>query len=369
MPSLYDAVLAPQAWPWVLTQVADAVGVDSVDFLVTAPGGKSGFGPRSGRISPEADRLYREYYGSISPRRKLAQRMPVGAFMICHHHFDDDFVRRDEFYNDFCIPMGLRYLATTSLWRENGQDVGVGFQRRVGGEPFAERDLGRLRPLLPHLRRVMQIQHRLSTLEADLASQGTLLDRLDCGVIVVDSQGRVRRCNKAADDILWLADGLRIRDRRLQTDDHDASEKLARLIGEAAQCAMGGSPHKGGGEVAVPRREGAHPLLLLVAPLPATSASRLFDNEPSVAIFVSTLDARETPEQRYINLFKLTPAEARLAVRLAAGDTLDQVAEAFSLSKYTVRAQLRALMGKTGTNRQAELVRLLSTVAGFRSFE
>jgi len=186
---------------------------------------------------------------------------------------------------------------------------------------------------------------------------------------VVDSQGRVRRCNKAADDILWLADGLRIRDRRLQTDDHDASEKLARLIGEAAQCAMGGSPHKGGGEVAVPRREGAHPLLLLVAPLPATSASRLFDNEPSVAIFVSTLDARETPEQRYINLFKLTPAEARLAVRLAAGDTLDQVAEAFSLSKYTVRAQLRALMGKTGTNRQAELVRLLSTVAGFRSFE
>lgn len=102
-------------------------------------------------------------------------------------------------------------------------------------------------------------------------------------------------------------------------------------------------------------------MLLLVAPLPAMSAQYFWRAEPSVAVYITDPDARTpSPEARLAGMFRLTPAEARLAARLADGDSLDEIAAAFGLSKYTLRAQLRALMDKTDTHRQAALVRLLS---------
>ncbi len=60
-------------------------------------------------------------------------------------------------------------------------------------------------------------------------------------------------------------------------------------------------------------------------------------------------------------LYGLTPAEARLVRGLADGRRLDQLAEAFGISKETARTQLRHIYAKTGTNRQAELVCLVLT--------
>jgi len=54
----------------------------------------------------------------------------------------------------------------------------------------------------------------------------------------------------------------------------------------------------------------------------------------------------------------LTPAEARLAAALATGATLEQIAAAHRVTEATLRSQLRSIFSKTGTSRQAELVRL-----------
>jgi len=52
---------------------------------------------------------------------------------------------------------------------------------------------------------------------------------------------------------------------------------------------------------------------------------------------------------------------------LARGYRLDQVAESLGVAYETVRKHLKQVFGKTGTARQAELVRLLVTgPAGLR---
>jgi DNA-binding CsgD family transcriptional regulator len=105
-------------------------------------------------------------------------------------------------------------------------------------------------------------------------------------------------------------------------------------------------------------------LLLTVVPLPALSAAHFWRAEPAVAIFIADPEARPRDlSERFAQLFGLTPAEARLAARLAAGDSPAAVAEALGLSKHTIRVQLKALMDKTDTHRQAELVRLLMLAA------
>ena len=62
-------------------------------------------------------------------------------------------------------------------------------------------------------------------------------------------------------------------------------------------------------------------------------------------------------------LFDLTPAEARLARKLAGGDSLEQVAQALDVKMTTARSQLAAIFAKTGTCRQAQLVAILSRLA------
>lgn len=365
IPDLYDALLQPQAWPGVLSRVADAAGIGAVHLLFADANGLPLMSEMSARVPPGSNELYCDYYGAIDPKRKLLQALPIGKLMLCQDEFDDDFVRRDEFYNDFCIPSGFRYLAAVRVFRDNGHDGLLAFLKNVGTEPFGDGEVRTLQTLLPHLRRVAQVQHRLAALEANASPLSAALDRLASGLVIIDQSFRVRFVNRVAEDFLRAGDGLSLRNRRLLASDADASKRLDRLIAEAAQCAAGGDPHKGGGGLSVARPSGRRPLLLVVAPLPAFSAGRLWRAEPAVAVFITDPEARpHAPAQRFAELFGLTPAEARLAAWLAAGDSLADAADTFGLSKYTLRAQLRALMDKTGTNRQAALVHLLTAVAG-----
>jgi DNA-binding CsgD family transcriptional regulator len=66
--------------------------------------------------------------------------------------------------------------------------------------------------------------------------------------------------------------------------------------------------------------------------------------------------------------FGLTKAEARLALRLAAGSSLASAAQAFNVKLTTIRSQLQQVFAKTGASRQMELVAmLLSRGYGCRS--
>ena len=56
------------------------------------------------------------------------------------------------------------------------------------------------------------------------------------------------------------------------------------------------------------------------------------------------------------NRFDLTPAEARVVLRLVTGDTLQSAANALGIKYETVRGHLKSVFKKTGVCRQAELV-------------
>lgn len=58
-------------------------------------------------------------------------------------------------------------------------------------------------------------------------------------------------------------------------------------------------------------------------------------------------------------LFGLTPKEATLALRLAAGESLLDAARTLNMSPNTARTHLRSVFAKTGVDRQASLVRVL----------
>ena len=67
-----------------------------------------------------------------------------------------------------------------------------------------------------------------------------------------------------------------------------------------------------------------------------------------------TLDDRHTAVLRA--RCGLTPAEARFALRMITGETLQSAAAALDISYESARTVLKKVFHKTGTHRQSELV-------------
>ena len=79
-------------------------------------------------------------------------------------------------------------------------------------------------------------------------------------------------------------------------------------------------------------------------------------------LLVSDPDLAVNPAANMLaSLYKLSPAEAQLAAALASGANVTDYAEVRELSLNTVRTQLNQILAKTGTHRQAELVKLILT--------
>jgi DNA-binding CsgD family transcriptional regulator len=87
-------------------------------------------------------------------------------------------------------------------------------------------------------------------------------------------------------------------------------------------------------------------------------------SDETSAIILLDLDAHPEPSPRTLQcLFGLTAAETQLAVELARGHSLLDIARSRRLSRTTIRTQLGALFVKTQTRRQADLVALLGRIA------
>lgn len=82
----------------------------------------------------------------------------------------------------------------------------------------------------------------------------------------------------------------------------------------------------------------------------------------SVLLFVRDIDRCPVPSADTLRqLFSLSGSEARLAYELAAGFDLKEAARHMNITIETARSYLKILFGKTRTNRQAELVKIIVT--------
>lgn len=87
---------------------------------------------------------------------------------------------------------------------------------------------------------------------------------------------------------------------------------------------------------------------------------RLAIDGPDTLALVAVFERHDRePDASLAAMFRLTPAEARVAGRLAGGSTPKQIAMACQVSESTVRSQVQSVFEKVGVHRQADLVRML----------
>lgn len=111
--------------------------------------------------------------------------------------------------------------------------------------------------------------------------------------------------------------------------------------------------------IPVPPEEGRPPLIVHLVPI-RRDARDVFSQASAILVLTPVVPGKVPTAEVLQGLFDLTPAEARVARGVAELQTVDTIADTLGVSRETIRTQLKSVLAKTGTARQADLASLLA---------
>lgn len=272
-------------------------------------------------------------------------------------------------YQEARKPFGIEYLLAVLLPFDDGGSSVIGIARRPERNPFDQDNCDLLGQLVPHIKRALSLSRQLAILDFGQRSAAAALDQLPTGIILTDAEGQIQLINKAARQITDRNDGLTQYNRRVAANDPKQTAAILGYIRQAVENAHDENILPGEA-ISITRPSGARPLPVVIGSLWGNllkfELGRL--DEPLAILFVTDPDTPlETAPELLQRLFGLTPAEAVLAERLVAGDTLKSAAKTLGITVNTTRDRLKTVFGKTNTHSQAALIKMImSTPVGVR---
>ena len=214
--------------------------------------------------------------------------------------------------------------------------------------------------LLPHVRQYVRVRQVLVDSKALGTSLASLLENTWSGVIHLDRRGRIVAANDWAGALLGRADGLSDQGGYLQARLPADNARLQRLLARALPP-FGGQGASG--SMTLRRSLGQPRLLLHVSPV----ADRALDDRTrrvaALALVVEPGSRVRIDRGMVAAILGLTPSETEVAVLLAEGHTVRDIAWTTGRREGTVRWHIKHIFNKHGFNRQLELVQLVLSLA------
>jgi DNA-binding CsgD family transcriptional regulator len=354
--SIFDAVVDERLAPAALQAVAEYVGAAGAGYLLvnkltSQVSSVVRWGCSNGDIA-----AYLSHYGKIDPFRPIQEAAPSGSLARVTECLPQSKLRHDEWYNDFLLKAGVCDIVGTKLHESPAHRVILGLYRAVGDYGPDPWDLGAVQALMSSLRSAASLHLGLIDIGYRSAIVSGRIDHLAAAVMFTDTDGRIIETNQAAERILRLGDGLTIRNGQICARRNFETAKLAELIAHATGAT---GRHPSAGCLLIGRDGGNPAYIVRVAPV---TAGLVGYDLPMAMVLVSAPDENRVSESELAELYGLSPAESRLAVAVAFGKRLSDVAGEFGVQITTLRTQLSSVLKKCGVERQSDLVRLISNI-------
>ena len=357
LPLIYQAAADSERWPAFLEQYQAILAARNIVLGYAAPDEDRALIVATG--ADQAD--IRKYHQYSCPwlDRLVQTNWRSGGADASHHLITDAELENTACFSEFLGPRQFHYGMGAAIVAVGAGPALLVILREKQKGPYEDADLAFLRALLPHLSQAFKLYGRIAALESDRRGLTDAIDLLSTGLLILDARGCVLVANRAAQQIVGKNDGLRIERDGLAAALPRETAALRRLVAGAALTTNGNGVHAGG-ELLLSRPSQRRPLALAISPLPQDELFPGLPGASAVAVFVSDPEANGESDGALLGrLYGLTPAESRLTTAMMSGDDLREVSGALGISYHTARAQVKSVFSKTGTRRQAELVRLL----------
>ena len=358
---IYDASLDQALWPDAVNRIRMYVGARtaslvSQDAVTKAVDVHFMLGPEQKFLD-----LYNEKYFKINPIFPTVMFLDIEQTNVVTDVLPTADLIQTRFAKEWIKPQALvDFLFSTLEKSSRGCTVFMTMRHKDQGF-FDDAAHQRFSLILPHVRRALLIGKVIETHKVKAAALADSLDALASGMFIVDGTGRIVHANESGYAMMAEANAVRAPSGRLGATDTVADQALLDIFTAA-----------GGGDAALGRKGIAVPITArdderyVAHVLPLTSAGRRkagasYGAVAAVFVRKAALDL-PSPPVVIAQQFRLTQAELRVLFSIVEIGGTAEVAEVLGISEATVKTHLHHVFEKTGTGRQADLVKL---VAGY----
>jgi DNA-binding CsgD family transcriptional regulator len=359
---IYDSVDGPAGWRPVQDAFLSAFDAQVSNLFVIGAGG-SVLDEEIAGYRLDEHLPYHDSYQRQDPRMALALAHPGRVFSDVEV-IEQRAYLKSPIYNEWLRPADVRYSLFVLLPAGHELSTAQAIMRSHRAAPFGADEVGRLERLLPHLARATQLRRVLVETRAELRDLNRALDLSPLPLAILDGRGRLICANARATPMLTRDSGLSLLQQRLSAVRPGEAAAIAHAISVAAGLA---EPTRARSTAtAVPPSvevtcADGHRLALIFLPLRPHHGVRE-EAEARARVVVALHDPRAVLRLNpplIAQVHGLTSTEAQLAAALASGKTAEAFAEERGSSVQTARTHLKRILEKTGTTRQADLVRVL----------
>ena len=358
---IYDAAINPALWQQALASITAYVGGSSAVLYWHDAATERSEVLHLFNEKPEYTRLYFEKYLPMNPMFPAGAFYDVGVVNSTNDIMPIEEFIETRFYKEWVKPQGIGDAIAVNL--EKGATRASLLNVRMDASLGFENDGARTRMavLVPHLQRAVSIGRLFGREKSENQALYVTLDHVEAGVFLVDATGAITFANKPAKAALRESALIRIADNVLRATEPAADTVLHDAFATAAK----GDASIGVRGVAVPLGD-VGPDRWFAHVLPLTSGRRQAAGEASgavAAVFIRKIAPNAPPALEAVaKLYKLTATETQVLNALSSVRGIKTMADTLGLSENTVKFHLRNMFRKTGTTRQADLMKLVTGV-------
>ena len=365
--SLYEAMLDETLWPATSALLDEACGMQGNALTV-------GTGPQDNLLISCAGLYYRgerhtalerEYltvYHSIDERVPRFRQLPDSRIVHATELYTAEELKTSRTYNELLPRARARDGLGVRLVEPDGSHIAWTLQDPVTPGGWEASQLTLIKGLLPHLRQFVRVRLALVGAEALGISVTDLLDTPRLGVIHLDRWGRLMEANDRARRILRHGDGLAEWQGELRTrvpaDQARFEQLLAGALPPLGAVAVSGS-------MTLRRGSGMPPFVTHVKPVGSQQSDFGASRVAALVLLVEPGRSRRLDPVLVAEALRLTQMESQVAVWLAEGKSVNDMAAATGNLPGAIYWHLRQVYQKHGLKRQADLVRLVLSLTEF----
>jgi DNA-binding CsgD family transcriptional regulator/PAS domain-containing protein len=364
VPEIYEATIDPSHWDYVVTMIAKLTRSKSACLYyknkeMELASTIAQFGLPKGELMNFHDQCNTLDDMFCS---KQAGNTDEPAFTQFYPGSNGVINNDSALYVDWMKPHGIFHVGGAQFVDTDTHKAGIAILRDEKAGAWEDGELRVINEILPHLRRALNIHSEFTflRLKQDALLKG--LDRLVIGLILYDSNGQPVYINPTARAIIDTHPGMQLEGDDLFLTNQEDDKNLRKTIVDTAAIDPDDS-WKQSVAIGITHPDVEAPLPLLVTPMHANLITSDLDYDGArVAVFISDPNLQQPISiDNLVSVYNLTPSEAQVAISLANGHSIDEIADLSNHSAHTIRSQLKSVFRKTGVSRQSELIKLLLT--------
>ncbi|TMJ82003.1 MAG: helix-turn-helix transcriptional regulator [Alphaproteobacteria bacterium] len=291
-------------------------------------------------VDPKQVQIYSQTHSRLDPFSNL-RLFDVGQVVSIPELVPYDEFRRGRFFLEWMEPQGWVDAANCVLEKSVLRCSFLTIIRSKEQGPVDDEMRERMALVVPHVRRAVPIGREMDVEQIRTAALTNVLDGLSAGMFLIAGDGTVMHANSAGQGMLVA-------------EDCDMNAQVQQALTAAVQAGLGVD------NLTLPVTAGNGDRYLIHV-LPLSSGARRdapVAHPTCAAVFVQKAVLDGLAPQVMARAFDLTPTELRVLLAIIEVGGIPQAASMLGVADSTVKTHVGRLFEKTGTCRQADLVKL-----------